>query len=123
MSMQVIKQLRAVLFLHVRQHTAAWPANHVVMACMCYLTYCRYVLSYMESMGSIKHNQTVMQIGMGGGMKAGVNVWRALRDVQEDHLAWRHLNGSPITGVGWQLSRRADVCVQQGHVNKYLHLS
>lgn len=32
---------------------------------------CRYVLSYMESLGCIKRNQTVMQIGMGGGMKAG----------------------------------------------------
>jgi hypothetical protein len=53
----------------------------------------------MESMGFIKRSQTVMQIGMGGGMKAGVNVWRALRDVQDDHLAWRHLNGVPVTGV------------------------
>lgn len=59
----------------------------------------RYVLSYMESVGFIKRSQTVMQIGMGGGMKAGVNVWRALRDVQDDHLAWRHLNAVPVTGV------------------------
>jgi len=37
-----------------------------------------YVLAYMESVEGIKCNQTIMQIGMGGGMKAGVNVWRAL---------------------------------------------
>lgn len=60
-------------------------------------------MAYMESMGFIKRSQTVMQIGMGGGMKAGVNVWRALRDVQDDHLAWRHLNGVPVTGAA-QLS-------------------
>jgi hypothetical protein len=53
----------------------------------------------MESVGFIKRNQTVMQIGMGGGMKAGVNMWRALRDVQDNHLAWSHLQGVPITGV------------------------
>jgi 3-ketoacyl-CoA synthase len=53
----------------------------------------------MESVGFIKRSQTVMQIGMGGGMKAGVNMWRALRDVQDHHLAWAHLQGNPITGV------------------------
>jgi 3-ketoacyl-CoA synthase len=58
------------------------------------------VLAYMESVGFIKRHQSVMQIGMGGGMKAGVNVWRALRDVQDEHLAWCHLNGVCVTG-GW----------------------
>lgn len=55
-----------------------------------------YVLAYMESVHGMKRNQTVMQIGMGGGMKAGVNVWRALRDVHDVHNAWRHLNGKPV---------------------------
>jgi hypothetical protein len=62
----------------------------------------------MESVGFIKRNQTIMQIGMGGGMKAGVNIWRSLRDVQDDHLAWRHLNGVPVTGTlqscAWMLA-------------------
>jgi hypothetical protein len=52
----------------------------------------------MESVGGIKRSQSVMQIGMGGGMKAGVNIWCALRDVQDSHPAWQHLHGVPITG-------------------------
>jgi hypothetical protein len=56
-----------------------------------------YVMAYMESIEGIKRNQTIMQIGMGGGMKAGVNVWRALRDVKVTHTAWRHLNGRAVT--------------------------
>lgn len=56
-----------------------------------------YVMAYMESIDGLKRNQTVMQIGMGGGMKAGVNIWRALRDVNCTHEAWAHLNGKPVT--------------------------
>lgn len=56
-----------------------------------------YVLAYMESIGGLKRNQTVMQIGMGGGMKAGVNIWRAVRDVNCTHTAWAHLNGRAVT--------------------------
>ena len=52
----------------------------------------------MESVGGIKRNETVMQIGMGGGMKAGINIWRSLRDNRDNHMAWRHLNGVPVTG-------------------------
>lgn len=56
-----------------------------------------YVMAYMESVQGMKRNQSIMQIGMGGGMKAGVNVWRALRDVKNTHGAWRHLEGKPVT--------------------------
>ena len=56
-----------------------------------------YVLAYMETCGAIRRGETVMQIGMGGGMKAGVNVWRALRDVRSVHPAWRHVAGRPLT--------------------------
>lgn len=42
--------------------------------------------------------QTVLQMGVGGGMKAGCNIWRALRDVRDrKHIAWRHLADSPLT--------------------------
>jgi hypothetical protein len=27
----------------------------------------------------------------------GVNVWRALRDINEAHPAWEHLGGVPVT--------------------------
>lgn len=29
-----------------------------------------------------------MQAGVGGGMKAGINIWRALRDIKDVHPAW-----------------------------------
>lgn len=38
-----------------------------------------------------------VQVSVGTGVKAGVNVWRALRDVKETHPAWEHLQGVPIT--------------------------
>lgn len=56
-----------------------------------------YVMAYMESVHGMKRNQSIMQIGMGGGMKAGVNVWRALRDVKYTHGAWAHLEGKAVT--------------------------
>jgi hypothetical protein len=34
---------------------------------------------------------------MGGGMKAGVNVWKALNDNSCTHNAWRHLADHPLT--------------------------
>lgn len=56
-----------------------------------------YVMAYMETCDSVKKGEVVMQIGMGGGMKAGVNIWRALRDNHSTHTAWRHLQLSPLT--------------------------
>lgn len=38
-----------------------------------------------------------MQVGMGGGMKAGINVWLALRNNSTVHKAWRHLAAQPLT--------------------------
>ncbi len=37
------------------------------------------------------------QCGMGGGMEAGVNIWRALRGNRCVHPTWRHLAGRPLT--------------------------
>jgi len=56
-----------------------------------------YVMAYMETCESVQQGQTIMQIGMGGGMKAGVNVWRAIRDVRAIHPAWRHVAHKPVT--------------------------
>ena len=83
--------------LHQKLH-ANICAEALVQGQMAVVAGCRYVLSYMESLGFVKRNQRIMQIGMGGGMKAGVNIWQALRDVQDNHLAWRHLEGRPVTG-------------------------
>lgn len=56
-----------------------------------------YVLAYLETCEDVRRGQTVMQVGIGGGMKAGVNIWRALRDVRSVHSAWRHVAHQPIT--------------------------
>jgi hypothetical protein len=37
------------------------------------------------------------QIGVGGGMKGGINIWRALRNNHTMHPAWVHLADKPIT--------------------------
>jgi hypothetical protein len=34
---------------------------------------------------------------MGGGMEAGVNIWRALRNNSTTHPAWAHLKHAPLT--------------------------
>jgi hypothetical protein len=37
-----------------------------------------------------------LQVCVGTGVKAGVNVWRACRDINETHPAWAHLNGVAV---------------------------
>jgi len=39
----------------------------------------------------------LLQIGMGGGMKVGINVWRALNNNRSIHPAWVHLASHPLT--------------------------
>lgn len=41
------------------------------------------------------HVSTAAQVGAGGGMKGGVNIWKALRDNHEVHPAWMHCAGRP----------------------------
>lgn len=40
---------------------------------------------------------TKQQIGMGGGMKVGINVWRALNTNHSVHPAWISLSANPLT--------------------------
>ncbi len=59
-----------------------------------------YSLAYTEACGAgVRRGERVLQLGVGGGMKAGVNVWRALRDVRVRHQAWDHLADTPLTGA------------------------
>lgn len=51
-----------------------------------------YSMAYMERFGMVKQGERVMQVGAGGGMKGGVNVWRALRDTKDLHRAWMHVD-------------------------------
>jgi len=54
-----------------------------------------YGMAYTETAVGVKRGQKVMQVGMGGGMKAGINVWRALRDIKDVHAAWRQVADHP----------------------------
>jgi hypothetical protein len=45
----------------------------------------------------VRRGQTVLQVGVGGGMKSGVAYWRALRDVRDNHPCWAHLGGKALT--------------------------
>jgi len=55
-----------------------------------------YTWAYVESCESVAKGERVLQIGVGGGMKAGVGYWRALRDIHDVHPAWAHWNGRPM---------------------------
>jgi 3-ketoacyl-CoA synthase len=56
-----------------------------------------YTIAYLESQSMVKKGQQIMQVGAGGGMKGGVNIWKALRDNDEVHAAWMHIAGRPYT--------------------------
>jgi 3-ketoacyl-CoA synthase len=56
-----------------------------------------YTWSYIESTDGVRKGQTVLQVGVGGGMKSGVAYWRALRDVRDIHPCWAHLGGKALS--------------------------
>lgn len=56
-----------------------------------------YCWSYVESVQNVKKGHIVLQAGVGSGIKAGINIWKALRDIHDNHPAWVHLNGTPLT--------------------------
>jgi hypothetical protein len=43
-------------------------------------------------------------------VKAGINIWRAVRDVKESHPAWEHLNGKGITESDLPLPLSSEGC-------------
>eukprot|EP00878_Enallax_costatus_P038296 GHUV01043490.1.p1 GENE.GHUV01043490.1~~GHUV01043490.1.p1 ORF type:complete len:167 (+),score=62.86 GHUV01043490.1:71-571(+) len=38
----------------------------------------------------------LLQISVGTGVKAGVNVWQAMHNIKEAHSVWDHLKGVPV---------------------------
>jgi len=50
-----------------------------------------YTLSNIESLRGVQKGDTIMQVGVGSGVKCGVNLWKAKRDVHEVHEAWEHV--------------------------------
>ncbi|KAG2441030.1 hypothetical protein HXX76_003883 [Chlamydomonas incerta] len=49
-----------------------------------------YALTHVETVGGVRRGERVLQVGVGSGIKCGVNVWKALRDIHEVHDAWAH---------------------------------
>eukprot|EP00775_Hariotina_reticulata_P002866 gene2866-3158_t len=70
-----------------------------------------YSYAYIETVGDVKKNQIIMQAGVGGGMKAGINIWRALRDIKDVHPAWAHVAEQRYTEADLPrpISRKEDV--------------
>lgn len=55
-----------------------------------------YTWSYIESTAGVKKGESILQVGVGGGMKSGVAFWKALHEVKDIHPCWAHLNGIPL---------------------------
>lgn len=49
-----------------------------------------YTLAYIEATRGVLQGDRVLQVGVGSGIKCGVNVWQALRDIHDVHPAWQH---------------------------------
>jgi 3-ketoacyl-CoA synthase len=48
----------------------------------------RYALAYIEAVRGLKKGEKVLQVGVGSGVKCGICVWKANRDVNDYHGAW-----------------------------------
>lgn len=49
-----------------------------------------YSLAWVESHRGVKKGDKIMQVGVGSGVKCGVNVWQAKRDIHDIHKVWEH---------------------------------
>ena len=57
----------------------------------------RYTFAYLESVSrGVKRGEKLLQLGVGGGMKASAAVWKCLRDSKEAHPVWYHLSRKPV---------------------------
>ena len=57
----------------------------------------RYTFAYLESVSrGVKRGEKLLQLGVGGGMKASAAVWQCLRDSKESHPVWDHLARKPV---------------------------
>lgn len=56
-----------------------------------------YTFAYLESVSKgVKRGERLLQLGVGGGMKAAAAVWQCLRDSKESHPVWDHLERRPV---------------------------
>ncbi|KAF8071135.1 CUT1 [Scenedesmus sp. PABB004] len=54
-----------------------------------------YTLGFVESVRGVRRGERLLQIGVGSGIKCGVNVWTALRDIHDVQDAWAHRATDP----------------------------
>lgn len=61
-----------------------------------------YTLGYVESVRGSKKGDKLLQIGVGSGIKCGVNVWQAVKDTWDVQEAWAHRApaSNPLAGRG-----------------------
>ena len=52
-----------------------------------------YSFGYVESAQGVKKGDLVWQIGFGSGFKCNSAVWKALKPINRQHTAWKHLEG------------------------------
>ncbi|KXZ47805.1 hypothetical protein GPECTOR_32g417 [Gonium pectorale] len=74
-----------------------------------------YTLACVETLNGVRRGERIMQVGVGSGIKCGVNVWKALRDVREVHDAWSH-RLSPEERRSLALERSVDVAFGGAHL-------
>ncbi|GLC50089.1 hypothetical protein PLESTB_000341000 [Pleodorina starrii] len=75
-----------------------------------------YTLAFVETTAGLKAGERVMQVGVGSGIKCGVNVWKALRDVREVHEAWSH-RLTPLERSSLVLEHQVDVAHGWAHIS------
>ena len=49
-----------------------------------------YSLGWLESCRGVRKGDRILQIGVGSGVKCGVAVWEAAKDIVDVHDTWRH---------------------------------
>lgn len=49
---------------------------------------CRYILANIETKKGVRRGHRIWQIGFGSGFKCNSAVWRAMRNINEQHVAW-----------------------------------
>jgi 3-ketoacyl-CoA synthase len=91
----VVKALQKALHLSIPQVMPSFASLCHFGNTSCSTTW--YVMAYIETIpGGVKRGEKVLQVGLGGGMKAGVNVWRALRNINPVHPAWEKYADKPM---------------------------
>ncbi|GIL61963.1 hypothetical protein Vafri_16212 [Volvox africanus] len=75
-----------------------------------------YTLACIETTQGVRRGERILQVGVGSGIKCGVNVWKALRNVHELHEGWSH-RLTPEQRTALALRNQVDVAHGWYHVS------